>query len=117
MVNKLVEWVLVNTKGPIQLLATIIMMFPFAVILVGFLMLIGVIASPVLEELRVHTRGTGTLQESMIQINRIAQEYYALSKRKDGIIEFLVVENCRQDNAQDPQKCDRLERKLQANGR
>ena len=118
VVNKLVDWVLINTKGPVQALVSLVMVFPFIVIIIGFLMLIGVISSPMLVELKVHTRGTGALQESMIHINRIAKEYYTLSKRKDGIIEFLVVEDCRQkDNALDPNKCDRLERKLEANGR
>jgi len=126
MIYKFLEWVTTNAKGPVQALVLLVMSFPFVVIVILFLMMIGKMSSPLLDELQAQQVDHSTaiakyniLADSMVQINRVAKDYYVLleahtvdSKKKDIMIHFLVIEACRRDHVQNPRKCDRLEAAL-----
>lgn len=122
----LLQWATESCKRHIQLLFTTLAVFPFVVIVALFLLVLGIVPSPLLNTLEkiskdhvVFQENGRVLADSMIQINRVAEEYYELykthaedSKRRQALFEFLVLEGCRRDNKEDLGRCERLESKL-----
>ncbi len=122
----MIQWIATHYQSSMQLLVVLVAVFPFIVIGALSVLLLGMVPSPLLNALeksdQTHQNFTiqhTALTNSMIQINRVAGEYYALlelhsreSKRKEQLIQYLVLEGCRRDNAKDQGKCERLESTL-----
>ena len=120
------QWVAEHYQHSVQFLLVLLAVFPFVIVAILLGLVLGFVPSPLITSTmhliktqELSTAQHANLTESMIQINRVAVEYYDLlkihsreSKRKEQLIQYLVLESCRRDNKEDPRKCDRLEHNL-----
>ena len=122
----LLHWATINCQRTLHFLALTLAVFPFMVIGALFALILGLVPSPLLttlEKINQDHVDFGSqykkLSDSMIQINRVAEDYYALlaehsieSKQKNQLIQYLVLEGCRRDHKSNQARCERLEEQL-----
>jgi len=121
------NWASTHTKRTVEFLGMMLAIFPFVVIIVLTLLILGLIPSPMLSALQKieqdHAKFTKhyvQLSASMIQLNSVAEKFYdnqkqhaKESQRMVRIAQYLVLEGCRRDNKNNPSNCDQLERTLE----